>query len=110
MTEIRKKMFKDRNPYMRLRSDKDFGKLTREKLTDELHDLGEHKPIFTDYSTTMSKELRKILDRTCHLMFRRDGSALADHVHILISLLSLILLYNVTDQGYFKKHKKSLNV
>ena len=59
MTEIRKKIFKDHNPYMRLTSDKDFEKLTREKLTDELHDLGEHQPIFTEYSTTMLKELRK---------------------------------------------------
>ena len=93
MTEIRKKMIKDHNPHMRLRSDKDFEKLTREKLTDELHDLGEHKSIFTDYSTTMLKELRKILDRTRHLMFWRDGSALANHSHILMSVLSLILLY-----------------
>ena len=34
MTEIRKKMFKDHNPYMRLRSDEDFEKLTREELTN----------------------------------------------------------------------------
>ena len=38
MTEIRKEMFKDHNPYMRLRSDEDFEKLTREELTDELPD------------------------------------------------------------------------
>ena len=73
MTEIRKKMFKDHNPYMRLRSDKDFGKLTREELTDELHDLGEHESIFTEYYTAMLKELRKKLERTRHLMFWHDG-------------------------------------
>ena len=49
VTEIRKKMFKDLNPYMRLRSDEDFEKLTTEELTAESHDLGEHKPIFIEY-------------------------------------------------------------
>ena len=43
--EIRKKLFKEHNPYMRLRSDKDFQKLTREELTNELHDLGEYSTI-----------------------------------------------------------------
>ena len=61
MTERRKKMFQDHNLYMRLRSDKDFEELTREELTDELHD-----PIFTECSTTMLKELRKKLERTRH--------------------------------------------
>ena len=111
MTEIRKKMFKDHNPYMRLRSDEDFEKLTREVLTDELHDLGEHEPIFTEYSTTMLKELRKILERTRHLMFWHDGSVLANHSHILMTVSAM---YDpavfITDQEYFKKHKKSLNV
>ena len=51
-------MFKDHNPYIRLRSDEDFD--FDFELTVELHDLGEHKPkpIFTGYSTTMLKELR----------------------------------------------------
>ena len=61
MTEIRKKMFKDHNPYTGLRSDKDFEKLTGKELTDQLHDLGKHKPIFTEYSKTMLKELSKKL-------------------------------------------------
>ena len=69
ITERRKKIFKDHNPYMRLRSDKDFEKLTREELTDELHDLGKHESIFTEYYTAMLKELRKKLERTRHLMF-----------------------------------------
>ena len=38
MTEIRKEMFKDHNPYMRLWSEDSFEKLTREELTDELYD------------------------------------------------------------------------
>ena len=51
---------------MRLRSDKDFEKLTREELTDKLHDLGEYKPIFTEYSTTTvdSRYLEHALSRT----------------------------------------------
>ena len=75
MTEVRKKMFKDHNPYTAFRSDKDFEKLTGKELTDELdfekltgkeltdqlRDLGKHKPIFTEYSTTMLKELSKKL-------------------------------------------------
>ena len=89
MTEIRKKMFQDHNPYMRLRSDADFGKLTREELTDELHDLGEHDPIFTECSTTMLKELRKKLERTRHLMFWHDGSMLANHSHVLMTVSAM---------------------
>ena len=105
MTEIRKKMFKDHNPYMRLTSDEDFEKLTGEELTDELHDLGEHKPIFTEYSTTMLKELRKKLERTRHLMFCRDGSVLANDSHILITVSAMYdpAVY-ITDQEYLKKH------
>ena len=38
MTEIRKEMFKDHNPYMSLWSDDSLEKLTREELTDELYD------------------------------------------------------------------------
>ena len=96
---------------MRLRSDEDFEKLTREELTDELHDLGEHKSIFTEYSTTMLKKFRKKLERTRHLIFWHDGSVLANHSHILMTVNAM---YDpdvyITDQEYFKKHEKSLNV
>ena len=111
MTEIRKKIFKDHNPYMRLRSDEDFEILTREELTDELHDLGEHEPIFTEYSTTMLKELRKNFERTRHLMFWHDGLVLANHSHILMTVSAMYgPAVFITDQEYFKKHKKLLNV
>ena len=111
MIEIRKKLFKDHNPYMRLRSDKDSQKLTREELTNELHNLGEYKPIFTEYSTIMLKELRKKLEPTCHLMFCHDGSTLANHSHISMTVSAMYdpAVY-ITDQGYLKKHRKSLNV
>ena len=103
MTEIRKKMFKDDSPYMRLRSDEDFEKLRREEHTDELYDLGEHEPKFTEYSTTMLKELRKKLERTGHLMFWHDGSVLANHSHILMTVSAMYdpVVY-ITDQEYFK--------
>ena len=55
-------MFKDHNPSMRLRYDEDSEKLTREELTDKLHGLGEYKPIFTEYSTTMLIFLTKKLE------------------------------------------------
>ena len=110
-TEIRKKMFKDHNPDMRMISDEDFEKLTREELNDQLHDLGEHKPIFTQYSTTMLKELRKKLECTRHLMFWHAGSVLGNHSHILLTVSAMYdpAVY-ITDQEYFKKHKKSLKV
>ena len=58
MTEIRKKMFKDHKPIIRLRSDRNFEKLIKDELTDELFHLGEHKSILAEHSTTMLKELR----------------------------------------------------
>ena len=96
---------------MRSTSEKNFEKLTKGELTDELHDLGEYKPIFTEYSTIMLKELRKKLERTHHLMFWHDGSTLSNHSHILMTVSAMYdpALY-ITDQECFKKHKKSLNV
>ena len=47
---------------MRVRYDEDSEKLTREELTDKLHGLGEYKPIFTEYSTTMLIFLTKKLE------------------------------------------------
>ena len=92
---------------MRLRSDKDFEKLTREELTDELHDLGEHEPIFTEYSKTTLKEFRKKLECTRHLIFWHDGSVLENHNHILMTVSAMYdpAVY-ITGQEYFKKHKK----
>ena len=72
-------MFKDHNPNMRRRYDEDFEKLTTEELTEKLHDLGERKPIFTEYSTTMLIDLKKKLELTRHLIFWNDGSTLASH-------------------------------
>ena len=111
MIKIRKKLFKDHNTYRRLRSDKDSQKLTRKELTNELHDLGEYKPIFTEYSTIMLKELRKKLEPTRHLMFWHDGSTLTNHSHISMTDSAMYdpPVY-IADQGYLKKHKKSLNV
>ena len=44
-------------------------------------------------------------------MFWHDGSTLANHSHILMTASAMYdpPVY-ITDQGYFKKHKKSLNV
>ena len=59
----------------------------------------------------MLKELRKKLERTRHLMFWHDGSTLANHSYILMTVSAMYdpAAY-VTDQEYFKKYKKSLNV
>ena len=45
---------------MKLRSDKDFGKLTREELADKLHGLGEYKPVFTTTVDSRYLEFRAI--------------------------------------------------
>ena len=56
----------------------------------------------------MLKELRKKLESTRHLIFWHDGSVLANHSHILITVS---VMYDpavcITDQEYFKKYKKS---
>ena len=64
---------------MRRRYDEDFEKLTTEELTEKLHDLGERKPIFTEYSTTMLIDLKKKLELARHLIFWDDSSTLASH-------------------------------
>ena len=59
----------------------------------------------------MLKELRKKLECTRRLMFWHDGSTLVNHSHILMTVSALYdpAVY-ITDQEYFKKYKKPLNI
>ena len=96
--------------YMSLRADNDFQNLTGDEITNELKWLGELPNDDSLSNETLVNKL-KSLERTRHLMFWHDGSTLANHSHILMTVAAV---YDLTvyfrDEEFFEKNKRMINI
>ena len=86
LLDIRKEMFEKHQDFLRIRTDEEYTHLTRDSIIEDLCRINE-------YSIDLATESREVLlkklinfERTRHLMFWHDGSNLANHSHILMTV------------------------
>ena len=86
LLDIRNEMFEKHQDFMRTRTDEEYNQLTRDSIIEDLCRINE-------YSLDLATESREVLlkkltnfERTRHLMFWHDGSNLANHSHILMTV------------------------
>ena len=103
MAKIRQKMLEEHLCYMRLRTHNDFQNLTGDEIINELKCLGE---LPNDDSLSNETLVNKLKSRR-QLMFWHDGSTLANHSHILMTVAAV---YDPAgyfrDEQFFRKIKK----
>ena len=108
LLDIRKEMFEKHQHYMRSpRTDAEYAQLSRDSIIEDLCRIDE-------YSSDLVAEEREVLlnklikfERTRHLMFWHDGSNLANHSHIL---MTVSVMYDkaifMTEDEYSEKFKE----
>ena len=104
-----KKMLEKHQRYMRTRTDTEYTQLTRDSIIEDLCRINE-------YSRDLEVESREVLlnklikfERTRHLMFWHDGSNLANHSHIL---MTVSVMYDkalfLTEDEYYQKFNREI--
>ena len=104
LLDIRKEMFEKHQDFLRIRTDEEYPQLTRDSIIEDLCRINE-------YSIALATESREVLlkklinfERTRHLMFWHDGSNLANHSHIL---MTVSVMYDkaifLTENEYYQK-------
>ena len=104
LLDIRKEMFEKHQDFLRIRTDEEYAQLTRDSIIEDLCRINE-------YSIDLATESREVLlkklinfERTRHLMFWHDGSNLANHSHIL---MTVSVMYDkaifLTENEYYQK-------
>ena len=103
MAKIRQKTLEEHLCYMRLRTHNDFQNLTGDEIINELKYLGE---LPNDDSLSNETLVNKLKSRR-QLMFWHDGSTLANHSYILMTVAAV---YDPAgyfrDEQFFRKIKK----
>ena len=83
LLEIRRKFLEKQEPYMRLNTDEYFDNLQEHELTERLNIIGEFDK--NEDLDTMKRKL-KFFERSRHLQIWHDGSSVANHSHIMLSV------------------------
>ena len=104
LLEIRNAMFEQHKDFLRTKTDEQFAQMTRDSIILDLIRIDE----FSDKLVNESREvlLEKLIDfeRTRHLMFWHDGSDLANHSHILMTVSAMYdKAIFLTEEEYFEK-------
>ena len=90
---------------MRLRSDNNYSKLSREDTIKQLRRINEFDVTDIHKNTDILKSKLKKFERTRNLMFWHDGSTISNHSHIFVMVSCL---YDpaifVTDEEYSKSN------
>ena len=90
---------------MRLRSDNNYSKLSREDTIKQLRRINEFDVTDIHKNTDILKSKLKNFERTRNLMFWHDGSTISNHSHILVMVSCL---YDpaifLTDEEYSKSN------
>ena len=98
-------MYNQHKKIMRLRSDNDYSKLSREDTIKQLRRINEFDITDIDKNTDILKNKLKKFERTCNLIFWHDGSTISNHSHILVMVSCL---YDpaifLTDEEYSKSN------
>ena len=110
--DVRKKMFHDRQNYMRLHTDEEIESFDEITLIDMLK---KKKDFSIEKSISLTKSdlqnLLKKYERTRYLMFWHDGSCISNHGHIM---MMVSCMYDdgafTTDQEYQSEHGYLQNI
>ena len=109
--DIRKKLLKKHEKYMRIRTDDDFDKLERKSVIHQLNAINELNPNYKDLETVNLLTTLKMYERTRNIMTWHDGSPLGGHSYLLFMVA---VMYDsavfLTDQEYQEKSSISINV
>ena len=98
-------MYNQHKKFMRLRSNNDYSKISREDTIKQLHKINEFDVTDFHKNTNILKNKLKKIERTRNLMFWHDGSTISNHSHILVMVSCL---YDpaifLTDEEYSKSN------
>ena len=110
LESIRNDMSNQHKKFMRLRSDNDYLKLSRDDTIKHLRRINEFDFTDTDKNTDIINILKRF-ERTHNLIFWHDGSTISNHSHILVMVSSL---YDpgifLTDEEYSKSNGVLVNL
>ena len=109
LLDIRKEMLKKHKEFLRLQNDEEYAQKTRETINGLI--------CINEFSIDLIDNTREVLlnklvsfERTRHLMFWHDGSILANHSHIL---MTVGVMYDkaifLTEDEYFQKYNKTIH-
>ena len=109
LKDIRKEMLTDHQKFMRLTSDSEYEKMSKECIINTLKSINEYE----DSGKTKQELLNtlKSFQRTRSLMFWHDGSTISNHSYLLIMVNTIYdnaLFY--TDEEYYEMHKSKINI
>ena len=108
MYEIREKLFKKQQIYMRLNTDDYFKNITLEELTKRLNQLNELEDNMDEKE--MSAKLMQ-LERSRNIQMWHDASTIANHSHMLFSIN---ILYDTavfyTEKEFYDKYGKEADI
>ena len=111
LVSIRNDMYNQHKKFMRLRSDNDYSKLSRDDTIKHLCRINEFDFTDTDKNTDILKNKLKKFERTRNLIFWHDGSTISNHSHILVMVSCL---YDpaifLTDEEYLKSNGVLVNL
>ena len=77
-------MYNQHKKFMRLRSDNDYSKLSREDTTKQLCRINEFHITDIDKNTDILNNKLKKFERTRNLIFWHDGCTISSYSHILV--------------------------
>ena len=112
LRSIREDMFYKNLKFMKLRTDAEIAKLSRDEIICDLLRINEYFDSDKEMETFFLQERLKNFERTRHLMFWHDGSPIASHSHLLMLVSCMYdpaLFY--TDEEYSAKyHVNKVNI
>ena len=111
LNDIRRSTLLDHKKFMRLRSDIDYAKMSREEIKSALTSIGEYFDDDINNNSDILLERLKCFERTRNLMIWHDCSTISSHSHFLITVSSIYdpAVYYTTKE-YFEKFKKSVDI
>ena len=104
-------MYNQHKKFMRLRSNNDYSKISREDTIKQLRKINEFDVTDFHKNTNILKNKLKKTERTRNLMFWHDGSTISNHSHILamVSCLYDPAIF-LTDEEYSKSNSVLANI
>ena len=110
LKEIRSKMLKDHQNYMRVYSDQHYI-AEKDQMLEFLKKYNEYYPHFDTLSVNEIHFKLDVLMQTQNLMFWYDSSSISNHSHLMIMVSCMFdpAVY-LADDEYFKIHGKHVNV
>ena len=110
LESIRNDMYNQHKKFMRLRSDNDYSKLSREDTTKQLCRINEFHITDIDKNTDILNNKLKKFERTRNLIFWHDGCTISNYSPILVMVSCL---YDppifLTDEEYSKSNGALVN-